>query len=127
MAEGFGKDIRSSSSRVTQLKRRIKGLTDPDSIMMEILSIFRETEFIPEVGKYYTFIYLAKTPGITFDVHPLIACIDIQRWGFRGLNFHWGTVRNYTWQEVAGPLHIIKNNEIEYLRSVPYARFLKKP
>jgi hypothetical protein len=40
MAEGFGKDIRSSSSRVNQLKRRIRGLTDSDSIMMEILVYF---------------------------------------------------------------------------------------
>lgn len=127
MAKGFGKYITKNSSRVSQLKRKIKGLTDPDSIMLEILSIFRETEFIPDVGKYYTFVYIAKTPGITFDIHPLIACIDIQKWGFRGLNFHWGTVRNYTWQEVAGPLHVVENNEIEYLRTVKYAKFLKKP
>ena len=125
MAEGFGKDIRKNSPRVNELKKRVKGLIDPDSIMMEILEVFRETEFIPDVGKYYTFIYIAKTPNIRFDIHPLIACIDVQRWGFRGLNFHWGTVRNYTWQEVAGPLHIIRSNEIEYLRSLPYARFLK--
>ena len=126
MAEGFGQEVKAQSPRVSQLKRKIKGLTDPDSIMMEILSIFRDTEFIPDVGKYYTFIYIAKTPNLKFDIHPLIACVDVQRWGFRGLNFHWGEVRNYTWQEVAGPLHIVKNNEIDYLRSIPYARFLTK-
>ena len=125
MAKGFGQYIEKSSSRVNELKRKVKGLTDPNSIMMEILSIFRETEFIPDVGKYYTFVYIAKTPNIKFDIHPLIACIDIQKWGFRGLNFHWGTVRNYTWLEVAGKLHTIKNNEIDYLRSVRYARFMK--
>jgi len=125
MAEGFGKDIRSSSARISELKRRISGLTDSESIMMEIMDVFRETEFIPDVGKYYTFIYLPKTQGIDFDQFPLIACTDIQRWGFKGLNFHWGTVRNYTWLEVAGKLHNIKNNEIDYLRSVRYARFMK--
>jgi hypothetical protein len=125
MAEGFGKDIRSSSPRISELKRRISGLTDSESIMMEIMDVFRETEFIPDVGKYYTFIYLPKTQGIDFDQFPLIACTDIQRWGFKGLNFHWGTVRNYTWLEVAGKLHTIKNNEIDYLRSVRYARFMK--
>ena len=125
MAKGFGQYIEKSSSRVNELKRKVKGLNDPDSIMMEILSIFRETEFIPDVGKYYTFIYLPKTQGIDFDQFPLIACTDIQRWGFKGLNFHWGTVRNYTWLEVAGKLHTIQNNEIDYLRSVRYARFLK--
>lgn len=125
MAEGFGKDIKTSSPRVAELKRRISGLNDSESIMMEIMEVFRETEFIPDVGKYYTFIYIPKTQGIDFDQFPLIACTDIQRWGFKGLNFHWGTVRNYTWLEVAGKLHTIKNNEIEYLRSVRYARFMK--
>ena len=126
MAKGFGQYISSTPPRITELKKRIKGLTDPDSIMLEILSIFRETEFIPEVGKYYTFVYIAKTSGIKFDVHPLIACIDVQRWGFRGLNFHWGEVRNYTWIEVAGPLHIVRKDEISHLRQIPYARFLTK-
>lgn len=125
MAKGFGEDITKSSSRVSQLKRRISGLTDSESIMMEIMEVFRETEFIPDVGKYYTFIYLPKTQGIQFDQFPLIACTDVQKWGFRGLNFHWGQVRNYTWLEVAGKLHIVNNNEIDYLRSVPYARFME--
>jgi hypothetical protein len=125
MAKGFGKDIKTSSPRVAELKRRISGLTDSEFIMMEIMDVFRETEFIPDVGKYYTFIYIPKTQGIDFDQFPLIACTDIQRWGFKGLNFHWGTVRNYTWLEVAGKLHTIKNNEIDYLRSVRYARFMK--
>lgn len=125
MAKGFGENITRSSSRVSQLKRRISGLTDSESIMLEIMDVFRESEFIPDVGKYYTFIYLPKTQGIKFDQFPLIACTDIQKWGFRGLNFHWGEVRNYTWLEVSGKLHTIENNEIEYLRSIPYARFLE--
>ena len=125
MAEGFGKDVKSSSSRVLQLKKRITGLTDPESIMLEIMDVFNESEFIPDVGKYYTFIYIPKTQEIKFDQFPLIACIEIQKWGFKGLNFHWGEVRNYTWLEVAGKLHIVKNNEIDYLRSVRYARFMK--
>ena len=125
MAEGFGKDVKSSSSRVSQLKKRITGLTDPESIMLEIMDVFNESEFIPDVGKYYTFIYIPKTQEIKFDQFPLIACIEIQKWGFKGLNFHWGEVRNYTWLEVSGKLHIIKNNEIDYLRSVRYAKFMK--
>ena len=125
MAKGFGKDVKSSSSRVLQLKKRITGLTDPESIMLEIMDVFNESEFIPDVGKYYTFIYIPKTQEIKFDQFPLIACIEIQKWGFKGLNFHWGEVRNYTWLEVAGKLHIVKNNEIDYLRSVRYAKFMK--
>ena len=125
MAKGFGRDITKNSSRVSQLKRNIEGLTDSESIMLEIMSIFRETEFIPDVGNYYTFIYLPKTQGIKFDQFPLIACTDVQKWGFRGINLHWGEVRNYTWLEVSGKLHTIKNDEIDYLRSILYARFLE--
>ena len=95
-------------------------------MMMEIINVFRETEFIPKVGRYYTFVYLAKTPNLRFDVHPLIACTEVQRWGFKGFNFHWNEMRNYTWMEVAGPLHIVRNEEISYMREIPYARFLTK-
>jgi hypothetical protein len=125
MAKGFGNDILKTSSRVSRLKRKIDGLTDSESIMLEIMDVFRETEFIPDVGRYYTFIYLPKTSNIRFDQFPLIACTSVQKWGFKGINFHWGESRNYTWQEVSGKLHIIENNEIDYLRSVNYARFLQ--
>ena len=126
MAKGFGQDIQTSSPRVNDLKRRVKGLVNSDDIMFEVISVFRETEIIPDVGKYYTFIYTPKTKDIEFDQFPLIACVDVQRWGFRGLNFHWESVRNYTWQEVEGFLHVIENNEIDYLRSLNYGRFLNK-
>ena len=126
MARGFGKDIQTSSPRVNELKRKVKGLVAADDIMFEIISVFRETEIIPDVGKYYTFIYTAKTNDIKFDQFPLIACVDVQRWGFKGLNFHWGSVKNYTWQEVEGFLHVIENNEIDYLRSLNYANFIDK-
>tara|TARA_R100000005_G_C4946853_1_gene169013 strand:+ start:591 stop:971 length:381 start_codon:yes stop_codon:yes gene_type:complete len=126
MAKGFGEDIQVSSPRVNELKRKVKGLVASDDIMFEILSVFRKTEIIPDVGKYYTFIYTAKTNDIKFDQFPLIACVDVQRWGFKGLNFHWGSVKNYTWQEVEGFLHVIENNEIDYLRSLNYANFIDK-
>ena len=114
------------SLRTEELSEKIEGLTDPDSIMLEIMSVFRETEIIPDVGKYYTFIYLAKTPGITFDTFPLIACTEILPWGFRGLNYHWGTLRNYTWQEVSGLLYVIKDDEIDYIETIKYTRLLTK-
>ena len=50
MAQGFGQDIQSSSSRVNQLKRKVKGLVKSDDVMFEIISVFRETEIIPSVG-----------------------------------------------------------------------------
>lgn len=123
MAEGFGKYTQKQSSRVSQLKRKLDGSEDADAIMLNILEVFKESVFIPEVGNYYTFVYIAKTPNITYDQHPLVAVTEIQKWGFKGINFHWGAVRNYTWIEVVGKLHIVRNNEIDYLRSLPYQKF----
>jgi hypothetical protein len=111
-------------NRVNRLKQKIKGLTDPEEIMLEILEIFTDVEIVPEPGNYYTFIYKAKTPGLRYDQHPLIAAMEVYPWGFRGLNFHWGTMRNYTWNEVLGQLHVVYKDEINYMRSISYAKFL---
>jgi hypothetical protein len=126
MAQGFGQDIQRQTSRVSQLKRKIKNMSNPDDIMLGIMEVFTNNEFIPDVGKYYTFVYLAKTPNITYDQYPLIAATSVERWGFRGLNYHWNEFRNYTWQEVIGKMHIIEANEIDYMRSLPYAKFITK-
>ena len=126
MAEGFGKYVEpNSTARVRELKRRIDqaNTNDPEDLMLIIIDVLKDKVFIPEVGKFYTFIYNAKTPGIEYDQHPLIACTSIERWGFRGINFHWRESRQYTWEEVAGQLHIVKFNELDELLSIPYAKF----
>ena len=87
------------------------------------MEIFKDQVFTPEVGKFYTFIYNPKTPDIEYDQHPLIACTEIQKWGFRGMNFHWRKYRNYTWQEVAGKLHVVNYNELDELMSLQYGKF----
>lgn len=118
------------SSRIPLIQRSIKGLTDPEDIMIELMSVLKETEIVPDVGNYYTYIFNAKTPDIRYDQHPLVAVLEIFRWGFRGLNFHWQDinpskcVRNYTWNEIPGRLHIIYKDEIEYLKGINYAKFL---
>ena len=98
---------------------------DPEDMMMEIMEVLNDTvPPIPEVGKFYTFVYNAKTPDITYDQHPLIACTDLQSWGFKGLNFHWRQSRNYTWEELAGQLYIVQYNELDDLLAIPYAKFI---
>ena len=126
MAQGFGQNIQNQSSRVSQLKRKIRNMYNPDDIMLSIMEVFTRSEFIPDVGKYYTFIYLAKTPDITYDQYPLVAVTSVERWGFKALNYHWNEFKNYTWQEVAGKMHVIEANEIEYMRSLPYTKFITK-
>ena len=102
-----------------------KALNDPEEMMLIIMEALNSTVTpIPEVGQFYTFIYNAKTPNITYDQHPLIACTDLQSWGFKGLNFHWRQSRNYTWEELAGQLYIVQYNELDDLLAIPYAKFI---
>ena len=56
--------------RTEELQEKLDGSEDADSIMMSILEVFTETEWVPEPGKYYTFLYIAKSPDITYDEHP---------------------------------------------------------
>ena len=79
-------------------------------------------ETIPEVGKYYIFIYIPKTPNIQYDQNPLVAVTDIFRWGFRGFNYHWGQVRQYTWEELQGNLYEIYPDELADVREIPFGK-----
>ena len=127
-----------SNERVQVLKRKIQNVSDSEEIMVNILDVFKDVEIVPTPGNYYTFVYNAKTvkdkgkqyPGmpteeVYYDQHPLVAVFEIKQWGFVGLNFHWGTMRNYTWQEVVGQLHIIRKTEIDYLRSLNYMKLVR--
>ena len=127
MTEGFGEYIEreSSTKRVRELKRKIErsGTKVPEDLMLLIMETFKEDAILPQVGKFYTFVYNPKTPGIEYDQHPLIACTSIYSWGFKGTTFHWRDSRSYTWEEVAGKLYSVKYNELDELLSIPYAKF----
>ena len=114
------------TARVEELKARVLqgNVNDPEDIMLLIMEIFTIQEIVPEAGKFYTFIYNAKTPNINYDQHPLIACVELFRWGFRGLNFHWQNYRNYTWEELPGQLHVVEFQELDELLALQYGKFI---
>ena len=92
-------------NRIEQLIPDLNNKTnDQEEMMLEIMQVLNDT----------------KTPRITYDQHPLIACTEVFRWGFRGANFHLGKYRNYTWEEVAGQLYIVDYEELGDLLSIPY-------
>ena len=125
MAEGFGQYSGTGTTRTRLLQKRIAevGSKDPEDIMLLIMEVFKEEVLYPEPGKFYTFIYNPKTPDIEYDQHPLIACTSLERWGFKAINFHWRQGRQYTWEEVAGKLHVVKYNELDELLAIPFAKF----
>ena len=116
-------------NRLSGMVDEIIALGDPDEMMPVLLDLLTETEFIPDPGEYYTFIYNAKTPRIEYDQYPLIACLGLYPWGFKGFNFHWAArggnpYRNYTWNELpTGRVHLVREQEMGDARSIPYQRF----
>ena len=115
-----------NENRIEAIKNKLTS-SDPEDLMLEIMGALNDTvEAIPSVGKYYTFVYNAKTAGKQYDQHPLIACTDLFRWGFRGINFHWQSSRNYTWEELTGQVYMVKSIELDDLLSIPYAKFITK-
>ena len=115
-----------NANRIEAIKDQLTS-SDPEDLMLQIMEALNNTvEAIPSVGKYYTFVYNAKTPNVQYDQHPLIACTDLFRWGFRGINFHWQSSRNYTWNELSGQLYMVKSIELDDLLSIPYAKFITK-
>ena len=115
-----------NKNRIEAIKDKLTS-SDPEDLMLEIMDALSNTvEAIPSVGKYYTFVYNAKTPEKQYDQHPLIACTDLFKWGFRGINFHWQSSRNYTWEELTGQVYMVKSIELDDLLSIPYAKFITK-
>ena len=105
------------------IKKNLRGNESPDDIMEMIMNLFSE-ELVPEVGNYYTFVYSPTTPNIQYDQYPLVAVTEVFAWGFRGINYHWGSYRNYGWGEVVGKFHPIDTMELKSMRSLPYANYL---
>ena len=128
--KAFGLDgDQEEDNRVREFLNELNNQTnDPEEMMLEIMDALNNTVTpVPDVGNFYTFVYNAKTPGEQYDQHPLIACTSLERWGFRGLNFHWQKYRNYTWGELAGQLYIVRPNELDDLLAIPYGKFILNP
>ena len=115
-----------NANRIEAIKDKLNGISNPEDMMLEIMGALNNTvEAISSVGKYYTFVYNAQTDK-QYDQHPLVAVTDIFSWGFRGINFHWQSSRNYTWNELAGQLYMVKSIELDDLLAIPYAKFITK-
>lgn len=141
LGKGFGNDIYRLSKK--QLINLIRNKTEQFSKVIQLREIFEKEQYgtpermmtiiadtfsdsisPPQPGSYFTYRYIAKTPDILYDQHPLIACFSVQSWGFSGINFHLSDFRNYTWEELNSPLYKIKTEEFNYLKTLPYRKLL---
>ena len=64
-------------SRIDPIMKNLVGTESADDLATEILGVLTEGSNVPEVGNYYVFVYRAKTPGIPYDSHPLVAVTDV--------------------------------------------------
>jgi hypothetical protein len=121
-----GKQSEKNSNRVIPIKRDLIGIESASELMDIIIEQLQNTERkSPSMGKYYTYIYYAKTPNIIYDRHPLIRATDPTKYGFYGFNYHWGKIRQYTLPEVASPYYELTLEELITIQSIPYAKFIQ--
>lgn len=113
-------------NRVAPLVKKLIGTESADDLMLELLNVLTETKSPPKVGKFYVFVYNAKTSSIRYDQNPLVAVTEVYKWGFKGLNYHWGEIRQYTWDEVAGGMYEVYQEEIADLRRLPFGNIRTK-
>ena len=112
-----------NSNRVRSVIDGVIGTEDPDDLMLELLGVLQEGGKVPESGKYYVFVYNPKTPNIQYDQNPFVAVTDVFSWGFRGINFHWGEIRQYTYNEIVGQIYEVYSDEVSDVREIPFGKF----
>ena len=115
--------LENAENRLEYVVDDIINKTTADDRMIALLEVLEETEVVPDVGRYYTFVYAPKTPRIRYHLNLVKASVSVDRWGFKGLNYHWGKFRNYSWNEVIGNLHVIYPLELRDARSIPIQYF----
>ena len=110
-------------NRIRSVVNGLIGTEEPDDIMIELMDNLNTTvTSSPSVGRYYVFVYSAKTPNIQYDSNPLVAVTDVFEWGFRGVNLHVGQYRNYTYNELIGQLYEVNSYELSDVRELPFGK-----
>ena len=110
-------------NRIRSVVNGLIGTEEPDDIMIELMDNLSTTvTSSPSVGRYYVFVYSAKTPNIQYDSNPLVAVTDVFEWGFRGINLHVGQYRNYTYNELIGQLYEVNSYELSDVRELPFGK-----
>ena len=117
------------TNRFSDFKKSLNQTEKPDKLMNEIMTILSGTESAyPLQGRYYTYIYYAKTPKILYDQHPLILAGDMLPKGFIGFNYHLGKIRQYNTVDgdrLVSGLYELSQQEFATLRSVPYRKLIQ--
>lgn len=113
-------------NRIAPLVKKLIGIEDADELMLELMGVLTESREPPRAGRYYIFVYNAKTPSLRYDQNPFVYVKNVYKWGFDGINYHWGEERQYTWDEIAGRMYEIYKEEVGDLRRIPFGNIRTK-
>jgi len=119
-------------NRIRPILEDLRRVSSSDKRMNMILEAIENTNrgMFPEAGKYYTYIYYAKTPKLLYDRYPLIKAGDLLSKGFRGFNYHLDKIRQYNTSDgdrlITG-LYEISPAEFNLLLRVAYKKLVKNP
>jgi len=117
-------------NRIRPILEDLRRVSSSDKRMNMILEAIENTNrgMFPEAGKYYTYIYYAKTPKLLYDRYPLIKAGDLLSKGFRGFNYHLDKIRQYNTSDgdrlITG-LYEISPAEFNLLLRVAYKKLEK--
>jgi len=115
-----------NDNRVRGVIDSFVGVETADDIMESLIGVLSEGGKIPTAGKYYTFFYNAKTPGIQYDQYPLVGVTEVFSWGFRGINFHWSDRRQYDYNQMFSGLYEIYPEEMSDVIELAFANVRSK-
>jgi len=115
-----------NDNRVRGVIDSFVGVETADDIMESLIGVLSEGGKIPTAGKYYTFFYNAKTPGIQYDQYPLVGVTEVFSWGFRGINFHWRDRRQYDYNQMFSGLYEIYPEEMSDVIELAFANVRSK-
>ena len=73
--------LESAENRLEYVVDEIINKRTADDRMIALLEVLTEVEVIPDVGRYYTFVYQPKTPKIKYDQNPLIDLVSLSSSG----------------------------------------------
>ena len=107
-------------NRLARVQQQATG--QPEYNMKVMMRALSGNTIVPNVNKYYVFVYKAKTPNILYDKHPLIMCTGVYKWGFTGFNYHWEDYRRYSWLEVISNVFEVTDDEFETAKEFKIAK-----
>jgi len=121
-----------TKNRIEPIVLNLNGSEKPDQLMNEIIDALQDTNigYVPIPGKYYTYIYFAKTPKIIYDRYPLIKAGELLERGFLGFNYHLGKgkIRQYNTLDgdrLVSGLYEVTTQEFNSLQKINYKKIIQ--